>query len=370
MNVEKFAALMIRLRKEKGLTQKQAALQFGVSDKSVSKWERGETMPDVSLFPEIADFYGISIDSLLKGERTDSPAKERDDLQNRKKTEEHRSAKKFFLLFAVADLFLLVSFLSWLIVGFYTENGWKDVIFSCATFLFTAGIAIGYLRLSVKNALPGRRSKKYSYLLFFHCLAGAVFFIACSKLFVPLSEVIAAGTVVGAVCAAFLCFINRESKIVKRLIEFRADILLSSFAVAAVCYFLPFATIRSENPDFEIKVSIWRALESVGIQFSVPVFLLFLFAAAYTVTAVYKKLPSWSIFLSWLPLTVLTAAACNRAGTILTELYGKYFSAGIRETVACPFLLYGLVAAILASAILFLLSKRGALPKQEHVGAL
>ena len=41
MDVSKFAETIARLRKEKGLTQKQLAEQFGVSDRSVSKWERG-----------------------------------------------------------------------------------------------------------------------------------------------------------------------------------------------------------------------------------------------------------------------------------------------------------------------------------------
>lgn len=41
MDVSKFAETIARLRKEKGLTQKQLAEQFGISDRSVSKWERG-----------------------------------------------------------------------------------------------------------------------------------------------------------------------------------------------------------------------------------------------------------------------------------------------------------------------------------------
>ena len=67
MDVKKVADAISNLRKQKGLTQKQLAQQFRISDKSVSKWERAETMPDISLLPEIAAFFGISVDELLEG---------------------------------------------------------------------------------------------------------------------------------------------------------------------------------------------------------------------------------------------------------------------------------------------------------------
>ncbi len=53
------------LRKEKGITQEQAAAVFGVSAQSVSKWETGVTCPDITLLPAIAEYYQVSIDELL-----------------------------------------------------------------------------------------------------------------------------------------------------------------------------------------------------------------------------------------------------------------------------------------------------------------
>ena len=57
------------LRKEKGLTQEQLAEQLGVSGRTVSRWETGSNMPDISLLVEIAEFYSISITELIDGER-------------------------------------------------------------------------------------------------------------------------------------------------------------------------------------------------------------------------------------------------------------------------------------------------------------
>ena len=54
-----------KLRKEKGMTQEALAEVFGVTNQAVSKWESGACYPDIAILPEIADFYGVTIDSLF-----------------------------------------------------------------------------------------------------------------------------------------------------------------------------------------------------------------------------------------------------------------------------------------------------------------
>lgn len=54
-----------RLRTEKGLKQEELARHIGISVQSVSKWERGESLPDTVLLPNIAEFYGVTVDELL-----------------------------------------------------------------------------------------------------------------------------------------------------------------------------------------------------------------------------------------------------------------------------------------------------------------
>ena len=53
------------LRKEKGLSQEDLAQVFNVTNQSVSKWETGQTCPDISLLPDIASYFGVSVDELL-----------------------------------------------------------------------------------------------------------------------------------------------------------------------------------------------------------------------------------------------------------------------------------------------------------------
>lgn len=59
------AANLASLRKQQGLTQLQLAEQLHYSDKAVSKWERGESLPDLAVMKQLADFYGITIDDFL-----------------------------------------------------------------------------------------------------------------------------------------------------------------------------------------------------------------------------------------------------------------------------------------------------------------
>ncbi len=57
------------LRKKNHLTQRELAEKLGVSDKSVSRWESGQGFPDVTLFPLLANLFGVSIDRLMMGGR-------------------------------------------------------------------------------------------------------------------------------------------------------------------------------------------------------------------------------------------------------------------------------------------------------------
>ena len=59
-----------RLRESRGLTQKDLAEQLGVSDKTVSKWETGRGLPDISLLSPLAEALGVSLSELFTGART------------------------------------------------------------------------------------------------------------------------------------------------------------------------------------------------------------------------------------------------------------------------------------------------------------
>ena len=69
MDYKSVGATIARLRKKKGMTQAAVAAELNITDKAVSRWEKGLGYPDVSLFPALAELFGVSIDSLMLGER-------------------------------------------------------------------------------------------------------------------------------------------------------------------------------------------------------------------------------------------------------------------------------------------------------------
>ena len=71
MDQSKIGKFIAECRKQKCLTQMQLAEKLGVTDKAVSKWERGVAMPDTSIMLELCDILGISVNELLSGEKID-----------------------------------------------------------------------------------------------------------------------------------------------------------------------------------------------------------------------------------------------------------------------------------------------------------
>ena len=69
MNAQKTGSLIAAIRKEKNRTQQDLANELGVSSAAISKWERGKSMPDVSLMLDLCSILGITVNELLSGER-------------------------------------------------------------------------------------------------------------------------------------------------------------------------------------------------------------------------------------------------------------------------------------------------------------
>ena len=81
MNQIKVGAFIAKCRKEQNLTQLQLAQKLMVTDRAVSKWERGKGMPDVSIMLDLCEIFGITVNELLIGKRIDM---KKDDQNNEK----------------------------------------------------------------------------------------------------------------------------------------------------------------------------------------------------------------------------------------------------------------------------------------------
>jgi len=69
MEYKIFGETLAKLRKKAGLTQQKLAEKLGFSNKTISKWENSETLPEITVLPKLASIFGVSVDYLLLGER-------------------------------------------------------------------------------------------------------------------------------------------------------------------------------------------------------------------------------------------------------------------------------------------------------------
>lgn len=99
---------LTKLRKASNLTQLELAEKLNYSDKAVSKWEHGDTMPDIETLKTIADLYGVTVDSILE----EGPVEDKIDI----KAEKRNSSNKVIItllactLIWFAAIFLYVEF--------------------------------------------------------------------------------------------------------------------------------------------------------------------------------------------------------------------------------------------------------------------
>lgn len=71
MNAEKIGKFISRKRKMKNLTQKELANKLHITDKAVSKWERGLSLPDISVLIPLSEILNVGLYDLLKGGNND-----------------------------------------------------------------------------------------------------------------------------------------------------------------------------------------------------------------------------------------------------------------------------------------------------------
>ena len=131
---------LVSLRKNAGLTQMELAEKLNYSDKAVSKWERGESLPDVETLKKIADLYHVSVDTLLK---------------------EHKDVtKKIQKISLTGGQKLLISLISVVLVwavatAVYSILCWADVNTLYASYTFIIALPITFIVVIVFNSLWG-----------------------------------------------------------------------------------------------------------------------------------------------------------------------------------------------------------------------
>ena len=154
MDQIKIGVFLKALRRGKALTQEQLAEQLGVSGRTVSRWETGSNMPDLGMLVELAEFYGVSIPEIIKGERKsenmDQKIKETAVAmaEYSQVTAKIGTRRVIGILLSVFGLFIIVSALS----IFPAESSWGGIYATFGSIVLLAGIYLVLRPLAAKCA--------------------------------------------------------------------------------------------------------------------------------------------------------------------------------------------------------------------------
>lgn len=162
MDQKKVGSFLRELRKEKQLTQEQLAERFGVTNRSVSRWETGSNMPDLSILVELADFYDVDIRDIIDGERKgeDMNKEEKERLQlvaDYAETEKNTLLMRL-RIFSIVGLVSLIAGLTMMVIS--RDNNLPVYDYLMGTLM---GVAIGALLVAVfysTGAIENMRKRK------------------------------------------------------------------------------------------------------------------------------------------------------------------------------------------------------------------
>ena len=148
MDQKKFGSFLRELRKEKQLTQEQLAERFGVTSRSVSRWETDSNMPDLSILVELADFYDVDIRDIIDGERKgeDMNKEEKERLQlvaDYAETEKNTLLMRLRII-SIVGLVSLIAGLTMMVIS--RDNNLPVYDYLMGTLM---GVAIGALLVAV-----------------------------------------------------------------------------------------------------------------------------------------------------------------------------------------------------------------------------
>ena len=148
MNQLKIGRFISGCRKEKNLTQMQLAEKLCITDKAISKWERGIAMPDVSIMVELCDILGVGVNELLSGEKIcmeNNEQKNEQLLLEMAKELEKKSKTIWNAMWTIMTVSIIGLFVGLAIIAFFMPEGpWMLVaIFAlCAIFLIPCFYAL------------------------------------------------------------------------------------------------------------------------------------------------------------------------------------------------------------------------------------
>lgn len=143
------------LRKANGLTQKQLAEKLNVSDKTVSRWERDETLPDLTLIPVLAEIFDVTSDEILRGERAGEKAGSEEKVKGKSEKQIQRmldaAETKAWINTVVSISIAAVGLIVAMLCNFVFNRSYLGFFLSCIFYLGGAVYAVIRFKLSMDS---------------------------------------------------------------------------------------------------------------------------------------------------------------------------------------------------------------------------
>ena len=142
MDQLKIGKFIAECRKEVNLTQMQLSEKLGITDKAISKWERGISMPDTSIMLELCDILGISVNELLSGEKINMEKNDQNNEQlllDMAKELERKNKTIWNAMWTIMTVSIIGLIGGLAIVGFFMPEGpWMlvAILTLCVVFMF------------------------------------------------------------------------------------------------------------------------------------------------------------------------------------------------------------------------------------------
>ncbi len=189
MNIDKIGKFISEKRKEKKLTQSDLAEKLNISDRAISKWERGLCLPDASIMLELCKILDISVNELLSGEMIDmeNMDKKTEQLLLEMAEKEEQQNKKLMFYEYVIGYTSSISFLILIFVSSYLiENNFTQIIiFILAFILLIVGVSFA-LKIETEAGYYECKKCSHKYIpkykdVYFAMHIGTTRYLRCPK---------------------------------------------------------------------------------------------------------------------------------------------------------------------------------------------
>ena len=146
---------LVHLRRKNGMTQIELAEKLNYSDKAVSKWERGESVPDITVLKSIADMFGVTVDYLITSDHSESELK----FDDGSEVAEQRARKRKRMRVMIAGMSVLLVWLIAAVIFVPIDIALSDVFLHWLAFVYA--VPVSMLVWLIFNALWFNKRRNY-----------------------------------------------------------------------------------------------------------------------------------------------------------------------------------------------------------------